>query len=173
MSVIFLASLGLADTLQIWQNLGVFEFLLPFLLVFAVVFGVLAQAKFLGENKFVNMTISLAVGLFALLFQQVRAFFANISANMAIGVVVLLAALIMMGLFVDFSDKENSTWRNGMAAFGGLIALIVILVSLSSNNLIGGFSWWTNYWPHIVVGVIVLAAIIAIVATSKKDEVPS
>lgn len=171
MSVILLQVAGFASIstmLQTWQNIGVFEFLLPFMLVFAIIFGILSQAKFLGENKAVNATIALAIGLFAILFPQARLFFAQISSNMAIGVVVLLAALIMLGLFVDFSDTKNKGWRNALAGFGGLIALVVILVSLSSDNFIGGFWWWSMYWPEIVVGLVVVGAIIAIIATSKR-----
>lgn len=171
MSVIFLAmGATLSTMLQAWQNVGVFEFLLPFMLIFAIVFGILSQAKFLGENRAVNATIALAIGLFAILFPQTRLFFANISANMAIGVVVLLAALIMLGLFVDW--EKDKGWRNGMAAFGGVIALVVILVSLSSNGFLGGFWWWDMYWPHIVVGLVVVGAIIAIIATSNKAKTP-
>lgn len=168
MSVILYSTAATLSTmLQTWQDLGVFEFLLPFMLVFAIVFGILTQAKILGENKAVNATIALAIGLFAILFPQARLFFAHISSNMAIGVVVLLAAIIMVGLFANLSDKKSG-WSVGMAVFGGLIALVVILVSLSSNNFIGGFWWWSVYWPHIVVGLVVIGAIVAIVATSKK-----
>ena len=141
-------------------------------MIFALVFGILAQAKFLGENKGVNSVIALAVALLALQFPVVPTFFASITSNLAIGLTVLLSVLILMGLFVNFADPKEKGWRNGMAAFGGLVALIVILVSLSSSNISGNFWWWNNYWPHIIVGIIVIGAIITVIATSSKATTP-
>ena len=110
--------IDIAGLLTQWQTLGVFSYVLPFLLIFALVFGILAQAKFLGENKGVNSVIALAVALLALQFPVVPTFFASITSNLAIGLTVLLSVLILMGLFVNFADPKEKGWRNGMAAFG-------------------------------------------------------
>lgn len=172
MSALFLMTI--AGFLSYWQELGVFAYVLPFMLIFALVFGILMQAKFLGENKGVNAIIALAIALLALQFQKVPDFFANISSNLAIGIFVLLAALILMGLFIDFDDDKYKNWKYGFAAFGGVVAIIVILVSLSDSNISGNFGWWDTYWPHIIIALAIVGGIIAVIATTeaKKPKIP-
>jgi hypothetical protein len=162
---VFLADI--ASILTSWQDIGVFAYVLPFLLIFALVFGILSQAKFLGENKGVNSIIALAIALLALQFGKVPAFFAQIMPNLGVGLAVLLAALILMGLFVNWSSNK---WKAGFAIFAGVVAVVVILVSLSSNNLIAGFDWWNVYYPHIIVALVVIGSIITIIATTKKSS---
>ena len=44
------------------ETMGVFEYVLPFLMIFALVYAILNKAKFLGNNNAVNVVLSLAVG---------------------------------------------------------------------------------------------------------------
>ncbi len=156
--------------LSTWQQLGVFEFILPFMLIFAISFGILTRAKIFGEQKAVNSIIAFALAGLAISFSQVRLFFGSISGNLAMGIVVLLAVLILIGLFVDINDTSNTGWRNGLAAFGVVVALIVILVALSNNGMVIGYGWWNLYWPHIIVAIVVVGSIIAVIATSKPGS---
>jgi len=45
------AQFNIANVLQQWADIGVFSYMLPFLLVFAVVYGILSSTKILGENQ--------------------------------------------------------------------------------------------------------------------------
>jgi len=42
---------NIADVMISWEQMGVFDYLLPFLLVFAIVYGILTTTKFLGTEK--------------------------------------------------------------------------------------------------------------------------
>ena len=56
----------ITNILNTWADIGVFAYLLPFLMIFALVFGILTKSKLLGENKAVHATLALTVGLLAL-----------------------------------------------------------------------------------------------------------
>ena len=42
---------GIYDLLTTWQQIGVFDYVLPFILVFALVFAVLQKTGILGQEK--------------------------------------------------------------------------------------------------------------------------
>ena len=89
--------------LNYWADIGVFAYILPFLLIFAVVYGILSKINILGEqgkNKGVNAVISVAVGLLALQFDYVPHFFSMIFPYAGMGISVLLVALILANLFL-------------------------------------------------------------------------
>src|SRR3989344_7721104 len=95
----------ITDVLNQWADIGVFAYLLPFLMIFAVVYGILSKTDLLGDNRGVNATIALAIGLLALQFDYVSNFFASIFPYTGIGIAVLLVALILMGLISDSDEK--------------------------------------------------------------------
>ena len=41
----------ITNILNTWADLGVFAYVLPFLMIFAVVFGILSKTEILGKNK--------------------------------------------------------------------------------------------------------------------------
>ena len=91
----------IADILNQWQTAGVFDYILPFLLIFSVVFGILASTNILGKQKGVNVIVSLVVGLLALRLGFVQLFFAQIFPRLGVGIGVILALLILAVLFVN------------------------------------------------------------------------
>ena len=40
----------ITDVLNQWADWGVFAYILPFLVIFAIIYGILSNAKILGEN---------------------------------------------------------------------------------------------------------------------------
>ncbi|MBD3252587.1 hypothetical protein GF386_02560 [Candidatus Pacearchaeota archaeon] len=146
--------------LNSWVDMGVFAYLLPFLMIFALVYGILSKSKILGENKGVHATISVAVGLLALQFNYVSNFFATIFPYTGIGLAVLLVALILMGLISpDQGAKAQWIW------FGIGVVIFIIVVLSSIEN----FWWWgggygvAQSWPAILSLVILLGVMALIV----------
>src|SRR3990167_5223415 len=97
--VIFLATYGFnggtfGNLLSQWEQLGVFSYVLPFLLIFALVFGILMRTKIFEENKGINGIIALSTALMALQFNFVPIFFSDIFPKLGIGISVILAGII-------------------------------------------------------------------------------
>ena len=150
---------SIGGILQSWADLGVFAYLLPFLMIFAVVYGILSQSKILGENKGVNATIALTVGLLALQFGYVSTFFGSLFPYTGMGIAVLLVAMILMGLI----GKEGG-FKWIWFVIGLLIFIVVLMTSFSD------WSWWGNgsydlqgSLPAILSGVLVIAVLALII----------
>ncbi len=138
------------------QQAGVFIYVLPFLLVFAVVYAILSRAKFLGDNVGVNVIISLALGLFAIQVPYVTDFFQNLFPNVAIGLSILLALLILGSFFVNF---EEAPWaKNLFIGIGVVVAGVIIYNALSTQSYTT-----TDLIEQYGGTLLVIAAIVALI----------
>ena len=128
---------SIGDVLNRWADLGVFAYVLPFLMIFALVYGILLKTQILGDNKGVNATIALAFGLLALQFDYVSGFYASIFPYAGMGLAVLLIAMILLGLMGDPDKKGNKIWLG----IGVVIFLFVLFASLGDTYWLGGIGY--------------------------------
>jgi len=166
-----------------WEQAGVFSYVLPFLLIFAMIYGLLNKLNFFGskqdkdgsKTRGINIVISVAVSLMALQFNLVNVFFSEIFPKVGVGVAIILALLILMGLFWP----NNNAFNWVMVFFGLAIAAYVIFSSL---GILGGFfgprlSNWGFYgmpWGTIITTLVFVGLFIAIVNPGifKKKTTP-
>src|SRR3972149_1922854 len=88
------------DLLLYWEQLGVFSYVLPFLLIFAVVFGILTKIKVFGDHRGLNAVIALVVGLLSLQYNLVPIFFSEIFPRVGIAISIILVLLVLVRLFL-------------------------------------------------------------------------
>lgn len=153
------------EILQAWADLGVFRYVLPFLLVFAVVFGVLTKSEVLGEHRGVNLVVALAVGLLALQFDYIPDFFATIFPYTGVAIAILLVGLILTGLF----HSNTSAWKWTFFGIGMFIAVVVVISSLSSYDWAGSW-WWEEHWQGIITLAIIGLLITLVAVSAGKNE---
>lgn len=162
----FLQFLSLDNLYYQWESAGVFDFLLPVLLIFAVIFGVLTSTNILGKNRGVNFIIAVVIALMAIRLNFVSEFFSLIFPSLGIGIAILLVVLIMVGLFIH--DKNISTWFN-ILGYGALaIGIIIAVVVLNQFQWFGSF-WWQNNWVT-VLWIVIIGLILAPLLLPKKEE---
>ena len=147
------------NVLSEWEALGVFDYLLPFLLIFAVVYGILAATKVFSGNKGVNVVVSLAVGLLSLRFDYVPLFFSEIFPRFGIGLAMLIVLMILTALFVPKGWFKG--WAGSMWAVGAVIGIVVIY---KASDFLGwnlsNSAWWDQYGSMFFLGLILLTLII-------------
>ena len=156
----------IGELLAKWQAMGFFSYLLPFMLIFALVFGIMTRTKIFKENKAVNAIIALAVAFMALQFDFVPTFFAQIFPRLGVGLVIILGVLITVGLFVDPDSKVINYILLGVGV------LVIGLIVIQSASGVGWQSaeFWAEYFPAIVLGIVILLVIFAVVASSTKGN---
>ncbi|MBI2629909.1 hypothetical protein HYW76_02315 [Candidatus Pacearchaeota archaeon] len=152
-----------ADLLNELSAMGFFSLILPFLLIFALVYAIVMTLPIFKENKGAAAIMALAIGLLSLQFGIVSDFFQHLFPNLGIGLSILLAGLILAGVFLSGSgDASSYKWIFfGLAA---LIFFIVVMVSLSDWSYGGsGFNQWSAYRGIFIVVIVLAAAIFAII----------
>jgi len=152
----------IGNLLAYWEQLGVFSYLLPFLLIFAVVFGIFTKIKVLGENRTLNAVIALVVGLLALQFELVPIFFSEIFPRVGVAIAIILVLLVLTGLFLD-PDNKAVNW--GLLVAAGIIFFSVLI---KTAGYLGWYSayWWYVNWPSILIGVVVIVIFFAIISSA-------
>lgn len=156
---------GSSDLFRRLEELGFFQYILPFLLIFAVVYAVLTKIHVFEKNKGAAIVVAFAVGLLALQFDIVPAFFQNIFPKFGIGLAFLLVALILVGAFIS----NESAYKWIFFSIGMLIFFIIVVASFSDWQFLGSW-WWSQYAVSIIVAVGVIGALILIILTSKHRE---
>jgi hypothetical protein len=156
----------IGELLTKWQQMGFFSYLLPFMLLFALVFGIMTRTQIFKDNKAVNGIIALAVAFMALQFDFVPAFFAQIFPRLGVGLAIILAIMITIGLFVPAKSKMIDYILLGV---GVLIMGLIIMQSAA------GVGWqsadfWSKYFPAIVLGVVILIFIFVVIGGSSKPK---
>lgn len=166
--------MNIGTLLSQWELAGVFDFLLPFLLIFAVVFGILTTTNILGKNKGVHVIIAFVIGLLALRLDFVPRFFAEVFPRLGVGLAVILSLVILIGLFVPQDSMRY--WLYGLGAVAFAIAVVVISQSFQ------GYGWFSSgfdgdYVGWIVGGILIIGLIIAVANATgddtKKDDKPA
>lgn len=149
---------GIGDLLNKWEQMGVFSYVLPFLMIFALVSGILAKSNIFDKNKVVNTILALAVSLMALQFEFVPRFFSEVFPRFGIGLAVILILLIFIGLFTD----NNSGWQKIVLMVVGVIIVIVVLVSTSGALGWASGSFINEQWGELAFWIIIIALVVLI-----------
>jgi hypothetical protein len=149
------------EILNYWNYVGVFSYVLPFLLIFAVVFALIEKGGFLGNNnRAINTIVAAAIGLLALQFDMVPMFFAQIFPKLGIFIAVILAIMILL----SFTGANAEGWVKWI----GVVAAVVVVWWAFSDFMWfggvfgggGGIGWYNDYLWSLAILAAVIAAIV-------------
>lgn len=165
----------ITDVLNQWNQIGVFSYVIPFLLMFALTYAILIKTHILGrtksktdnngkityeyegENKALMSIISIAVSLLALQFDFVSTFYAQIFPRFGMGLAILLVVVIFLAFFGANLDGGSFKWIGYVLAGG------VIIWALYNWEYWGGYwgsgfgMWWIEeyFWSIVILGGII------------------
>ncbi len=144
--------------LQQWADIGIFSYVLPFLLIFAVIIAILDQLALFKENRGVSALIALSIALLSLQFDLVPQFFSIIFPKLGVGIAVLLVSLVLMGVFLTHSTTQ--TWGNYVFfAIAAIIFLAVVFLSFQDYRWLDSW-WWRQYNAALIAGLALLIIVI-------------
>lgn len=156
--------------LQQWAGVGLFDIILPIVLIFTVVFAILQRIKILGDNKSIDAVVALVIGFFAISNPYVTQLFVPLFSNAALGIMIILVFLLVMGFVMK--EYENEGW-NQITLIGGF-AIFIWLMSRAAdyfggNYLIFSSDWWYNnaWW---IVPLVLFGLLMAFVVNGDKPK---
>ncbi len=161
----------ITEVLNIWNDLGVFSYVIPFLLIFALVFAIIEKTKILGENKGIHVIVGLSIALLSLQFDIVSVFFATIFPRFGVILAIFLVLMIFLGFFYfkEGEEKVQLTWI-GWATGLGLVVWAISEWSQYGASGTGNFWFWIQeyFWPLIILLVVVGGIVVAVKGEEKK-----
>jgi len=156
---------SIQDLLFQWEAIGLFDFILPFMLIFSVVFAVLTTTNVFGNNKGVALVISVAIGLMSIRLEFVQLFFTELFPRFGIAIAVILVVVIMAAIFIP--EQHRGGWFIGFGVAGTVFALIAVI---NSFNELGWFgSLWADYWGMVTGAILMIILIIAMFISKAPD----
>ena len=159
------------QVLVAWDNYGVFEYLLPFLVVFTITYALLQKVQLFGQaGKKINVVLALSFGLLFLQNVYLRTLFQRFIPNVSFILIACLMFLLLLGIF----GGSHSAWR-GFALFLALIFSIISIIIAVSNDYLGeGYSslyeWWFALDTVARSTIIFVIIILIVVGYAIKDD---
>ncbi|MFB6294351.1 MAG: hypothetical protein ABEI97_01185, partial [Candidatus Nanohaloarchaea archaeon] len=121
---------ALAAALDAARSVGLYAYILPFLVTFLIVFGILEKVKPFGPGKDrVHGLFAAVTGLFLVAFAPgsvLGSFFTNFLGAVSVALVGLLMLMIAYGL-VFGQPSPDSSFAKGLMALGVVAAALLFI----------------------------------------------
>jgi lysylphosphatidylglycerol synthetase-like protein (DUF2156 family) len=168
----------LGGVIEFFGKLGIFDIVLPFLLVFTMMFAVLERTKVLGTEgkekrarKNLNAMVAFVVGFLVLASTRLIEAVTYVSSNIIILVLLGVFFLLTMGAFyregqVGETGLEEG-WPRTLFLTIMFIGIIVIFMNGIKNE--SGQTWWDYsidyldaHWDSTAVASVVLIILVVL-----------
>jgi small-conductance mechanosensitive channel len=152
--------------LLFFHDLGLYDVVLPFLLVFTIVYALLEKTKILGvekvgEKEFTKRNIdsmaAFVIAFFVIASTQLVAIISEVTANMVLLLILLVCFMLLVGTM--HKEEEKGFELKGFYKHAFYVIMFVGIILIFLNAL----GWLQLAWDYLVlnwdsqfVGIIVL-----------------
>lgn len=164
----------LGNAMEFLVDLGVFEVILPFLLVFTMVFAFLEKTKIYGTEEYrgsdkeihqvtrknLNAMTSFVIAFFVVASAQLVSLISEVTANVVLLIVLVFSFTLTVGAFQK-QEKDgfflNKTWTNifQIIVFAGIA--LIFLNALGWLDIV--YDYLSNNWTGEVVATLIMTAV--------------
>ncbi len=154
----------LSNALDFFRDFGIFDVILPFLLIFTVVFAILQKTELLGKDKAnLDATVAFVIGLLVVAATKVVVIINEALPQIMVLVIVSLSFLLMLGIFAKpdgtFFNDLGGNFKIGLMVVMTLAVVLIFLGTIKTDDgswLEYGWNYMIDYWSGAVVGSIIL-----------------
>ncbi len=178
------------ETFGFLDKIGVFDVVLPFLLIFTIVFAILEKTKVFGTEvvegktytkKNLNALASFAIAFFAVASSRVVQAITQMSANVVVLLFAAVSFLMLVGSFHKEDDKGfalEGVWKTlfMLVMFVGLFGIFLNAIETDDGRtwLQWIFDWLGQFSTNVSVATIVLIGfVVAAMFYITKAEKPA
>ena len=163
----------LVNAIQFFQSFGLFDVVLPFLLIFTIVFAILEKTMILGSDngkpkKNVDSMVSFILALLVVASNKIVTAINIAMPNIILLMVISISFLMLIGTFAttgEFNFKQgHPTYYAAFVAFllAGTIIIFLYAIKLDSGKswLEYSYDYVMRSWGGSIVSSFLLLAII-------------
>ena len=164
------------ESLVFFDQIGLYDVVLPFLLVFTLVYGVLEKSKILGtegsgehksSRKNLNAMVAFITGFFVVASAQLVELVNVFVSRIALVLVILIMLMLLIASFHKEQGPEGFELKPWQGWLSVVVLIAVILIFLDGVTLPDGRSWlyagWqyaTTFWSSTFMGTLVLFLVV-------------
>ncbi len=176
----------LGGTIDFLGRLGVYDILLPFLLVFTLTFAFLEKTKVLGveiitdkegeghtyTRKNLNAIVAFCIGFFVIASSQLVRVISEVMANVVIVIVTAVSFMLTVGVY-HTGEKEMGVldkWKPWLWGVSALAVLLIIFNALGWLDVIYAFAIqsYQSTWFSAIILVLVIIGLMAFITKEPK-----
>ncbi len=173
-----------------FDKIGVYDIILPFLLVFTIVFAILEKTKILGMEKIdgkeitkknLNSMVAFVIAFLVIASTQLVSVINKVMANIVLLLILAVCFLLLVGVFFgdkEFTLKDYPAWTKFFMIMMFIGIVLIFLHALDWLQYIFAlFVYWDAEWASAIIFFIVILGFIWYVikepakaaAPAKKD----
>jgi len=166
----------LREVLLFFDKIGIYDVVLPFLLVFTIVFAILEKTKVFGieevegkkySKKNLNSMVAFVIAFFVIASSKLVETITQVSSYV---VLLLLLSVFFLLLVGSFAKEGEVELKSGWNIFFMLIMFVgIVLIFLQAIKVESGESWlewaWSNlsdHWTSTGIASIILIVVIVL-----------
>lgn len=151
------------------DKIGVYDVILPFLLVFTIMFAILEKTKVLGVEKIenkdytkknLNAMVAFCTAFLVIASTQLVAVVSQVMANIVLLLILGVSFLLLVGVF--FGDKEFTLkdYPGWIKFFMILMFIGIVAIFLNALDwlkyVFAIFVYWNEEWAAAVIFILVI-----------------
>ncbi len=172
------------DALVFLNDLGLYDVVLPFLLVFTVVFAILEKTKIFGigqdidgnntTKKNLNAMFAFVIAFLVIASTRLVAVINESMANIVLLLLLAVSFLLLVGAF--FGDREFELQKEDpwMKFFVFFMFIGIVLIFLNSLDWLNALWDWLNRidreWASSLVFLIITGIFVALIVRDPKPK---
>jgi len=179
----------LRGVIEFFGEIGLYDVVLPFLLVFTIVFAIFEKTRVLGEEtidnkkysrKNLNTMAAFVIAFLVVASSKLVAIISTVSSQMAVLLMLAVLFLLLVGSF--YKEGEFDLSKGWKVFFSVIMFIGIVLIFLNAIEF-EGESWLNIFWSWVsgnnasnAVGSIVLLILIVLcvwfIVTEREKTSP-
>jgi len=150
----------LRGVIDFFGQIGLYDVVLPFILVFSIVFAVLEKTQIFGmeevegkkyTRKNINVMVAFVMSFFVVASSKLVEIITEVSSNIVILLMLAILFLLLVGSF--YKEGEGSFLQGGWKTFFTFIMFIgIIFIFLNALHTDSGDTWLDVFWDFVSEG---------------------
>lgn len=175
--------------ISFFGDIGIYDVVLPFLLVFTIVFAILEKTKVLGTEKIegkeytkknIDSIVAFVIAFLVVASSRLVATINEAMANIVLLLLVSVCFLLLVGSFFKEGEGvflEKGAWRT---FFMVIMFIGIVLIFLHAIPTAAGESWLEWFWAYLSINwstnfaasVILIVLIVIFIIWVTKSPTP-
>ena len=169
--------------IQFFGELGIYDIVLPFLLIFTIVFAILEKTRILGlediegkkyPRKNLNAMVAFVLAFLVIASTQLVAVINQVMANVVLLLILSVSFLMLVGVFFkdqEFSFEQFPGWIKFLMILMFIGVIIIFLNALDWLKYISAlFVYWDATWAATIIFIIIIGAFLYYVIDPREHK---
>lgn len=145
------------EAIEFFDKIGIYDVVLPFILVFTMVFAILEKTKVFGmeeiegkkyTRKNLNAMVSFVIAFLVIASSKLVETITEISSHMVVLLLLAVFFLLLVGSF--YKEGEGVFLDKGWKTLFMIIMFIgLVIIFLNAIETDSGESWWDYSWDYL------------------------